>query len=510
MMSFSILFGYIGNSDFYDFQSLVSIFFINRNLSIHLVLFHKKNPLFFVLLSLLASLILSLYENSYTTIQFIIYLTSVYLLAIYILYVLLYFWRNLNQSFFSFLSFLFVISQICGLVFIYFKMPCEPIYLANVSYFTALRYILIGLIGIIFLILFIRKKKLFMNPINPFSEIHNILYSWGRTSFLNQFCLFIVKNLIFTKKYRVLYLLFDFVLNIVTKLITLIITINAVFFADDLRWFIFIIPFILVTICLSHIQYYLEFMIEGNSNVIREWVTATPKDGSLIFSLTTEAKNEGLTEIDLPDLSNKWIQLSNLSLFFKYKKYLKLLSLSLSLIQVIFWIMIAIYILFFLDIDTESSFATFLQVAAFFAKKQWTITKRSFSITKPLLAPPRDVSYLRESYQNKLKILSNGDYGIGHPLIGEKLPDGTYRIDGYITHGSSPIPGCTYYGLLSKSIDPNALKTGPQNFVVFPEPIIIDPNWPLKPIKGSTVILEHALVKASLETFIKTFHLDNK
>ena len=46
MMSFSILFGYIGNSDFYDFQSLVSIFFINRNLSIRLVLFHKKNPLF--------------------------------------------------------------------------------------------------------------------------------------------------------------------------------------------------------------------------------------------------------------------------------------------------------------------------------------------------------------------------------------------------------------------------------------------------------------------------------
>lgn len=70
--------------------------------------------------------------------------------------------------------------------------------------------------------------------------------------------------------------------------------------------------------------------------------------------------------------------------------------------------------------------------------------------------------------------------------------------------------GCTYYGLLFKTIDPNALKTGPQNFVVFPEPFIIDPNWPLKPIKGSTVILEDALVKASLEIFIKTFHLDNK
>jgi len=384
MMAFLTLF------DLNDNQiGLAFLFFFNKKIFSN---FHKKNPLFFVILFITCFLILSLYLKTLNKIDYFIISVFLFGLITFLCYQIIYYWRDLKKSFFSFISFSLAIGQIFCLIFFYFKMPSEPIYLKNISHFTAFRYIFIGLIGLILLIFFLITKKTFTNPINLFSEVHKIFYSWNENSFLNYCSLFILKKLIFTKRYRVIYVLVDFISSILPKIITLIITFNVIFFAGDLRWFIKIIPFILITILLSHLQYYMEYFIEGNSNVIREWITARDINGSLIFSLTNEAKKFGLTVEHVPDLSNKWIQLSNLSVFFNYKKYLKILSLVLSVMQLIIWIIISSYILFFSQ--TEIVVAGWWQTVTTISKSPWHMSKHYFSSTKPLYSPPRNASYL--------------------------------------------------------------------------------------------------------------------
>lgn len=87
----------------------------------------------------------------------------------------------------------------------------------------------------------------------------------------------------------------------------------------------------------------MEYFLEGNNNVIRKWITVSSTsdiNGSLIFSLTKEAKKIWLIVEHLLDLSN-------LNVFFNYKKSFKILLLLLSVIQQIIWTIISNYILFF-------------------------------------------------------------------------------------------------------------------------------------------------------------------
>lgn len=319
-------------------------------------LFNKNNPLFFIVLFILGSFILSLYNDTHTFILFISYSLISYLLMIYIIYVLLYSWRDLIKSFFSFVSFLFVVSQIFGLLFVYFKRSHEPLYLENLSYFTTLRYVILMSILLLISLSILIKKIVINNPFQPYAEIHLILFSWNYI-LSDKIGLFLLKKLISSKIYRIIYLVLDVISNIVFKLISLFLLINFVFLSGDLRLLINLIPFLLLTIIYSHLQYYFEYLIRGNMDEIRKVVilkTSFPNETNepLVFSLTEYAKTQKLTLEDLPILSYKWLQLSNLSQFLKYKKIVKMISLVLSFIQLNFWVIASFYVLTFFDHNT--------------------------------------------------------------------------------------------------------------------------------------------------------------
>lgn len=278
-------------------------FFI-KNMRIYNILF-----IFFIT----SYFILSVYARDKNLFLSLCYLLCFFCLFVYLSYIPLYYWRNLEVSFFSFISYFIALGQIFSLFLIYYIIyPSTPIYIYNLSHFTAFRYLIIASIAIVFFIMFLKKKTI---PINPLAEIQKIAYTWNNYNILNKFSLFIFKKLVFSKKFRYFYIIFDIFLNIVPKIYTLWIIINS----GHLRDLFLLAPYIIIIICCCHIQYYIEYIIEGNSNVIYELVTVVSlpnSNNALLFSLTQEGKNRGFTvEKDLPESSVKWIELSNLSFF---------------------------------------------------------------------------------------------------------------------------------------------------------------------------------------------------
>lgn len=509
MFFFPLLKEYVLSVNLGIFLCPIGKIVLNKKLISILRNFHNKNSLYFVILFINFSFFLSIYTTYSNSQSFssIFYLVSFFCMCLYLTYIPLYYWRNLETSLFSFISYFIALTQVLFLFLIYFIIyPSEPIYIKDLSYLTAYRYIFIGCSGIIFAMIVFYKKKKIINPINHYAEIQKIAYSWNNYSVLGKFSLFMLKKLIFSKIYRKFYFIFDIFLNIIPKLILLYVTINFALFSGDLRELFVLAPYFFIISCLSHIQYYIEYIIEGNCNVIRELLTVNilpNTNQALLFSLTTEAKKEGFTvEQHLPMLSQKWIELSNLSLFFNYKKTLKIISLLLSITQILCWIVISIYFLYFINID--AIFAAFpWQKVMSIAKSPWTMSKQYFSSSRPLLAPPRDCGYLYEKYQNQVKLLSNGEFGVGHPIVGELLSTGTYRVDGYLTHGTIPSSN-VLYNIIPNSIDPASKNQGPQNFVAFTTPVYINPFWIGKQIQGSQAILENSTIKPILESFLKS------
>lgn len=497
----------------YDIKNLNmfnTLFIFFNNLKFKCQSFHSNNSLYFIVLFITSSFILSVYATDKNLFLSIYYLLCFFCLFVYLSYVPLYYWRNLEVSFFSFISYFIALGQIFSLFLIYnIIYPSTPIYIYNLSYFTAFRYLIIASIAIVFFIMFLKKKTIPLIPINPLAEIQKIAYTWNSYSILGKFSLFILKKLVFSKKFRYFYIIFDIFLNIIPKIYILWIIINFIFFSGDLRDLFLLAPYIIIIICCSHIQYYIEYIIEGNSNVIRELVTVVSlpnSNNALLFSLTQEAKNMGFTvEKDLPGLSVKWIELSNLSLFFQYKKKLKLFSFLFSIIQILCWIAISIYFLYFLDMDATLASFPWQKIISI-VKSPWTMSKQYFSSNSILLAP-RDSGYLYEKYQNQLKLLTNGEFNIGHPIVGELLPNGVYRVDGYLTHGIPPSSNILY-NIIPYSIDPNAKNMNSQNFVAFHTPVFINPSWIGNKIKGSQSLLEDLSVKLILESFLKTIQKD--
>jgi hypothetical protein len=502
-----ILLKYFDQTNLIDSQYSIFIFSFNKNLFLKIKIFAKKNPLYFNILFITCSLIISFAATYKTNVMMILYLVSIFCMCSYLFYVFLYYLRNLDTSLVSFISFFLAIAPFFSLCLFYFLLyPTEPLYLENLSYFSAIRHLIVGFILIILGILFIYKKKHFINPINPSAELQKIAYTWNNSSLLGKFSLFNLKKLILSKGYRTFYFIFDIFLNIIPKIITLWITLRFAFFSGDLREFFLLAPYLLFISCLSHIQYYMEYIIEGNTNVVKELVSLTKgldNNNALFFKLTTEALNLGYKpEEHLPMLSQKWLELVSLSLFFNYKKNLKILSLLLSFSQIICWILISIY--FFYLIDIPSLFASsFWHYLTTITKSPWIVSKHYFSTNKSLLAPPRDSGFLGENYQNSLKLLTKGEYGIGHPIVGELLPNGLYRVDGYLTHGKPPKANILY-NVLPYSLDPYAKNKNPQHFVAFTSPVYINPSDISKKIQGSQLILENPKIKLLLETFLNS------
>jgi len=252
------------------------------------------------------------------------------------------------------------------------------------------------------------------------------------------------------------------------------------------------------------LQYYFEYLIQGNINALQQLITLK-EEKSLIFELTPYAKKHDWTSDDLPSLSYKCLQLSDLSLFLKYKKNLQIISLILSFIQICFWVYASVY--FLTLTNSKILFATLPSLwhnTTSVIKHPWNISKTWFHTSRSLLMPPREWSFVYEHHQNNIKLLTKGQFSPGHPLVGELLPDGTYRIDGYLTHGSSPNTKYNLFNLIPFTINPKSSKQGPQTFVAFDKPVFINPSFVKKPIQGSTAILENPPVKTALEAFLQS------
>lgn len=92
--------------------------------------------------------------------------------------------------------------------------------------------------------------------------------------------------------------------------------------------------------------------------------------------------------------------------------------------------------------------------------------------------------FLYEGYHNPVKIASHNEFAVGHPVYGELLLDGTYRIDGYLTRKLS-------YGV-NISANPIVMsKAGNnQNAVPFSKLLIVPAAYVTPAVHSSLAVLE--------------------
>ena len=117
---------------------------------------------------------------------------------------------------------------------------------------------------------------------------------------------------------------------------------------------------------------------------------------------------------------------------------------------------------------------------------------RNFHTTRPLRYDSR---FVEEYFQNPLKIASNSEFAVGHPVYGEMLSDGTYRVDGFFTHGPFGHQ-LLKFNILPWSKDPRA-----QNVVPLAKSIIVPGNWVSLAVPNSQTILDSQGIKQLLDSF---------
>lgn len=144
-------------------------------------------------------------------------------------------------------------------------------------------------------------------------EFRYILDSWKNTNIGKFFLVFIIK---LTKSafYRYLYFFFD-LLSILFRLIIVLLFISYCFFGSDFNYLLYFTPLAFISWVFSYFTYYINWIIERNSTVIREWLQVSsihsdsvPSNKSCFgFKITSEGYKQGFTEKDLPFLVEKWL-----------------------------------------------------------------------------------------------------------------------------------------------------------------------------------------------------------
>lgn len=469
-------------------------------------MFNKQKFIYNRILNILPDLIICIILIIYFFYHHVIYGCSVimynalkillFFCIINSLYLKLYSWRNLTKSFFSFFIFLLITTQLflylyTGFLLIYTIE--DPIYLNDISVFSQYRYLILFSISccalIVVIISVIFKLNFYQNPIITFpfikEEFRLILDTWQSTAF-GEFFIFISNKLLRFKSYRFIYIFVD-ILYYLFRIILLFLFISFCFFNKDLRSLFYFIPGTFLFWILSFFTYYIEYIIQGNTNYIRELIEISSVESSefpktkqaFILKLSPQAYKQGLTEQHIPLLMAKWLELGNFTVFLQYKHFFKYISISIFLSYFFCWCFLTYY--FFFSAETVIN------------NSPWVIFRQSFIWKPPIMRSPRDARLLREIYQNPLKQTSNNEFAIGHPIFGEMQPDGNYRVDGFLTKSTSHgIP------IMNTPIMPN--KTGAiQNAVFFSAPIYIPGHWIALTIQGSLLKLEEPGVKALLD-----------
>lgn len=456
------------------------------------------------LLILIFSPVAAFYHHIIYDISFIAYYSIIFLLFTLVslsLYIKLYKWRNLQRSVSSFIFFFLNIVQLAlylsAISFLFhmcFYNSYRPIYLNDISIISQYRYLFLSVVSIFLIILYffaVIFKLNIQQHISTFSfpylheEVRCIIDSWGNgrmgVSFINKLSI--------SKYYRYMYCSLD-CLSVLFRIIMVLLFIYFCFFGGNLYYLLYFSPIAFLFWLLSFFTYFINWIIEGNSTVIRECLELSPIDPNLLpsgktgfsFKITSEAIKQGFTENDLDFLVGQWLELGSLMAFLQYRRFIKYFSFGIVTIYFISWCYISYY---FFCIPSQIVSANLPPFS--------TLFRRSSFWHPPISRSPRDMRHLHERYQNPLKVISQNEFAIGHPVYGELLPDGTYRIDGYFTRNPN-------YGVKIPTTPIMANKAGNnQNAVAFSTPLIVPATYVTLPVPGSMAILEATGVKAVLD-----------
>jgi hypothetical protein len=208
------------------------------------------------------------------------------------------------------------------------KGMSNPIYIENLSVFSAYRSLLLLFLSIITLCYYFISKYVFPESTNqtfitfPYlkQQMHEIIYSIKRTKeIFNIFMTFLYKNI-----NRIFYATLHFFIFYVIRIIHFILFFNFMFFHGDLRWNLYLLPISFTIWILRFFEYSFNIYIEGSNNYIRSILQVTPlKDLSYIeeefitqeltqlkFEITAVGHAEGYNDDGLYILKDIWLDLA--------------------------------------------------------------------------------------------------------------------------------------------------------------------------------------------------------
>jgi hypothetical protein len=330
------------------------------------------------LLFLALAIILLIYRCIIYDFSFIAYYSIIFMLFIFSvvsIYIRLYLWRNLAQSFASFILFTLNVVQLILYLFalrllfilLYNNDIAHPIYLDNISRFSQYRYLLLCIISVFFILAFIIIKLGGYNiPSYSFfryslkDEVHKILYTWNN-GMIGDLCIKIIDSLDSSFLFRILFFSIHFILFYVMRLFSTFLLFYCAVYHGDFRNFLYLTPLMFIIWLLSFFNHYFISFQQGCANYIRSLVMATPSNidhrylgiikinpSQVSFELTQEALSKGYSSDDMYHLTKEWyIQIHLTTYFHIYLKMTNYLNYVNLLSQISIWLYIT-HIFFFL------------------------------------------------------------------------------------------------------------------------------------------------------------------
>lgn len=390
--------------------------------------------------------------------------------------------------------------------------------MADLSLYSNYRYLFLSIMIVVFALLYILSfifpfinylKEIFMYPYLK-EEVRKCLYVWN-DSFMGDLCIYlfnkISENTLF---YRVFFTI-HFIIFYCLRGLGLCLLLNFAFASGDFRLIIYFCPiYFIIWIC-SFLDYYCTIFRQGTTNYLKELLLVTPKENSFIkesdyiiisdnnlnYTLSNIAIEEGYT---LVHLKNIWLTSANVEFkFTSYKKVVSYFNYIFFAILIICWFTIS-----FLFIQNHIEFYGLLGV----------ISRRPILHlnTSHSLRAPREIRFVKEKYQNLLKIESNGSYSPGHPIIIEVEGQENVRVDAQITSGEGGKEPHQRSTELSKT---GVNNSNPVNYVPIRNKenntLYIPKNHLTKnPMLGSVTYCAKNIIKDKLDaTTNKTFIEDN-
>lgn len=461
-----------------------------------------------------------IYWLLYSAIPYSRYLFSfiLYLLLVLSIYIKLYYWRNLNMTFKSYILFMLNTVQLMlylwGFYLFLFVIVQSPIYLQDLSVYSQYRYLLFFSCFMLFLMIssisYILNQSLvkIAKPlVFPYmkEEIRLILYSWHHifSTYFSKFLDFVFG---LTHKSRIFLLSLHFLFFNFPRIIALGLFFNFVFLKGDLRYLIYFSPFLFFIWIFSFVEYYFNVFFEESSRYIKVLVNAQLQSfqdinkttikaslQNITFTLTEEARQRGFDEKMLPGLIKAWDTLASLEVYFSFYKQIVIKFFRLLLLVQIFCWFNIVYIFFFKSL-LHSVFATGFSIFQPFKNLVRAGTRLCVPHDPKLGLNRRDyeAAFIKHQFQKEAEKQTGGIQKGNHPgVINLKdiNPDNLneVRYHGELTHGKGTVDNP------SVPLHPTQDVIGnpkPQNLIPVPYPHYLSKNFFGPIIPGSTQYLE--------------------